>query len=107
VSDTLIVDLQVAVVGDVGLDGIFLPMGGFLELDMRLAAETTVIRTVIVPKADEYACQKLQADLVADGLLSVKKLQFVGAKTIWDAVEVAFSSAKAVAGGDASSGAVR
>jgi hypothetical protein len=70
-------------------------MSGFLMLDQRLTAETTDVRTVVVPKQDEEVCKKVQMDLIAEGYDSVRDLTFVGARTIWDAVKVVFPSIKA------------
>jgi hypothetical protein len=70
-------------------------MRGFLALDQRLTAETTNVRTVVVPKQDEEVCKKVQMDLIAEGYDSVRELTFVGATTIWDAVKVVFPSTKA------------
>jgi ATP-dependent Lon protease len=88
--------VQVVVMGDLTVEGLFVSMGGLFGLDMRLLAATTDVRTVIVPHADEARCKEVQLGLITEGVERVDELQFVGAKTIWDAVETAFSGTLAL-----------
>lgn len=93
------------VVGDLTAEGLFVSMGGLFDLDMRLVATTTDMLIVVVPYADEPQCKDVQQRLMAEGVQRVGDLRFVGAKTIWDAVDVAFPLAKRPSVKDSSPGA--
>jgi ATP-dependent Lon protease len=81
--------LQVAVVGELLQAGQFVPFGSITEIDVIAAYQACPeLRTLIVPAKNIDTFEKIAAAVpVPEGR---PPLQFFGAGSIWDCLEVAF-----------------
>lgn len=77
---------------DMDKEGCFTPWGrGFVTpTDVLVAARHPGVRTVIVPHTEEERFTEVQRRMKDSGVKGVEHVTFVGAKTIWHAIGMAF-----------------